>query len=103
MPDDVNLHNTRAHDLFVRMTNLEYDLSRLLMSTKDCEKRTDDIDRGRIQDLINYLDERRRFIREMQLRVIVTAIPAIKQHYDRLTVHTEESVRDIVASSEGEV
>lgn len=99
---DVNLHNVRAHDLFVRMTNLEYDLSRVLLSIKDCEKRADESTRRQLYDLINYLDERRRFIREMQLRTIVTAIPAMKQHYDRLTVHTEESVADIISSAKEE-
>lgn len=96
---DVNLHHTRAHDLYVRLINIEYDLSRLLLSIKDCEKRADDSDLGQLNGLINYLDERRRFIREMQSRVIVTAVPAIKQHYDRLTTFTEESVGDIAASA----
>lgn len=88
-----------AHKLLTELQNLDNELSRTAWTVKDCRaQETDDRSYQSMTELLDFIQERREFIKTMQGRLIETAGPAIVELYTRLTRYTEESVNSIASA-----
>lgn len=90
-----------AHNLLRDLMALDYELeslSILAKATSDGNWGTPDAEAA--DQVVDLVEERRRFILKMQTKLLGAALPSLREHYHRVMQHTQASVEDICKQAE---